>query len=253
MSIHRFPVYCLIAFSLAVVCACAIPGSYVNSSVNGVQQTYRYDEGGKKVLVYETDRTGKLTVHDPNDKRAQQMMSWQKGQQTAEAEKAGRMEKIKQAPKRKPADPIFVHVKPIDYSAVTLTDKERKDVHDNIKKYLADDKIIRFTFEEKPDEGKRSVKHALKDVRGKGENADVDVSIEITYEAGIGGRRGKLVEIKNLGLNATINSRWLGDTHKASAGCSLVDLSYGMKNFQERVKKVIVNDIGPTIPADRSL
>jgi hypothetical protein len=238
---------------LCFVAACAVPGSYVNSSVNGVQQTYRYDEGGKKVLVYETDRTGKLIVHDPNDKRAQQMMSWQKGQRKAEAEKAARMEKIRQAPKRKPTDPIFVHVKPIDDSAVTLTDKERKDVHDNIKKYLADDQIIRFTFEEKPVEGKRSVKHALKDLRGKGENADVDVSIEILYESGIGGHNGKLVEIKNLGLHATINNRWLGDTHKASAGCSLVDLSYGMKNFQDRVKKVIANDIGPTIPADRSL
>lgn len=253
MPIRRFPVYCLIAFSLAVVCACAIPGSYVTSRTNGVEQVYRYDQGGKKVLVYETDQTGKLIVHDPNDKRAQQMMSWDKNLQKAEAERAARLERIKQAPKRKPTDPIFVHVKPTDYSAVTLTDKERKDLHDNIKKYLADDQIIRFTFEEKPDEGRRSVKHALKDLRGKGDKADVDISIEIIYESGIGGHNRKLVEVKNWGLNATINNRWLGETHKASAGCSPADLSYGMKNFQERVKKVIVNDIGPTIPADRSL
>jgi hypothetical protein len=246
---------------LCFVAACAVPGSYVNSSVNGVQQTYRYDEGGKKVLVYETDRTGKLIVHDPSDKRARQMMSWQKGQQKAEAEDAARLEKIKQAPKRKPTDPIFVNIKSIDYvgDKLKLTEKDKQPIHDSIRKPFENDPIIRLLPEEQSDQagGRPNVRSAFnelgREVGGEKTNADVDIVVKVSYSMGIGGKKGKLVEVQEVDYLAIITGRQMRNKHEAKGGSTMLDIPGNTKRFVDRVKKVIVNDVGPTIPADRSL
>jgi hypothetical protein len=245
----------LIVFALFAVAACAVPGSYVNSNVNGVEKTYRYDEGGKKVLVYEVDRTGKLIVHDPNDKRAQQAMSWRKGEQQADANQAARLEKIKQAPKRKPNDPILVNIRPIDDSEIQLTEKQKKDIYDYFRKHFENDPVIRLTAEEKSDQagGRRNVRNALKDLGGKRNRADVDVVIKVNSASGIGGHNGKLVEVKELAFHATINGNWMRDTHTADGGSTMFDIPNATQRFSEKVKQIIKNDIGPTIPADRSL
>lgn len=224
-----------------------------------MEKTYRYDEGGTKVLVYEVDRTGQLIVHDPTDKRAQQMMSGRKAEQKAEAEQAARMDKIKLAPKRKPSDPIFVNLKPIDDRAVQLTEKQKKDVHDYLRKHLENDRIIRLDFEEKPEQAtdrkgvRRNARNAVKDLGAKKNNADVDVAIKVIYEMGIGGHNGKLKEVKNLGFHATIKNNWMRDTYEAKGGCSLLDIPNGTQRFTDKVKQVIRTDVGPNIPADRSL
>lgn len=58
--------------------ACAVPGSYVTTRAPGMEKTYRYDEGGKKVLVYEVDKYDTLFVYDENDRRARMMMTGRK-------------------------------------------------------------------------------------------------------------------------------------------------------------------------------
>lgn len=72
-------VYVLV-FTLFVLIftSCAIPGSYVTSRTPRSVQTYRYDEGGKKVLVYEIDNYNTLFVYDENDKQAKMMMTGRK-------------------------------------------------------------------------------------------------------------------------------------------------------------------------------
>ncbi len=68
----------VIVFMLFTFAACAVPGSYVTSRAPGMEKTYRYDEGGKKVLVYEVDKYGTLFVYDENDQRARMMMAGRK-------------------------------------------------------------------------------------------------------------------------------------------------------------------------------
>ncbi len=68
----------VIVFMLFVFTACAIPGSYVTSRTPRSVKTYRYDEGGKKVLVYEIDEYDTLFVYDENDKQAKMMMAGRK-------------------------------------------------------------------------------------------------------------------------------------------------------------------------------
>lgn len=58
--------------------ACAVPGSYVTSRTPRSVKTYRYNEAGKKVLVYEIDEYDTLFVYDENDKQAKMMMTGRK-------------------------------------------------------------------------------------------------------------------------------------------------------------------------------
>jgi len=67
-----------IVIMLFAFAACAVPGSYVTSRAPGMEKTYRYDEGGKKVLVYEVDKYGTLFVYDESDQRAKMMMAGRK-------------------------------------------------------------------------------------------------------------------------------------------------------------------------------
>jgi hypothetical protein len=242
----------LIVFVLFAVAACAVPGSYVKSTVNGVEKTYRYDEGGKKVLVYEVDhRTGNLTVHDPNDKQAQMYMSGRKWEEKAEAAQAARLEKIKQAPKRKPNDPIFVKLMPIDGSQMKMDEKQKKDIFDYFKKQFENDPVIRITGDQKSGNERRKAVSALKALAKA--PADVDVAIKVTNKSVYGTINGKLAEATAMVFQASINSNWLKDRHKAEDSGTLFDIPNATNRLSEKIKQIIKNDIGPTIPADRSL
>ncbi len=48
------------------------------TSAPGMEKTYRYDEGGKKVLVYEVDKFGTLFVYDEDDPQAKRIMAGRK-------------------------------------------------------------------------------------------------------------------------------------------------------------------------------
>lgn len=249
------------AFALFIVAACAVPGSYVNSRANGVEKTYRYDEGGKKVLVYEIDRTGELIVHDPNDKMAQMRMAGRKGEQKAEAADAARQKKIMLAPKRDSKDPIFVNIKSVEFigDKLKLTEKDKQNVRDSFRKAFENDSVIRLTPEDQtnPTGGKQSVRSAFKDlgreVSAKKSNADVDIVLKVTYGAGIGGHKGKLVEVPAMAFTAMIINRWMRDQYEEKGGSSTLDIPGSTSRLAERIKRVIRTDIGPNIPADRTL
>lgn len=246
----------LIVFVLFAVAACAVPGSYVTSTMNGVEKTYRYDEGGKKVLVYELDRgTGKATVYDPNDKRCQQYLEGEKWQQKAEAAHAARQDRIRQAPKRRPNDPIMVRFKPIDDSEIQLTEKQKKDMYDYFRKQIEGDPVIRLVAEERADRKgvRRAAATALKDLSAKGHTADVDVVIKVTSKTVYGTINNKLAEAKEMTFQATIISNWLEDSRKASDAGTLFDIPKATQRLSEKVRQIIKNEIGPTIPADKSI
>jgi hypothetical protein len=242
-------VFVLFLFAFA---ACAVPGSYVRSTVNGVEKTYRYDEGGKKVLVYEVDRTGKLTVHDPNDKQAKMMMSGRKWEEKQEAAQVVRLEKIRQAPKRRPNDPIFVNFMPIDDSEINMNEKQKKDMYDYFRKQLANDPVIRLN-EETGGSGKHKTGKVLKGIVTSALSTDVDLKIKVTSKTVYGTINGKLAEAKEMAFQASINSRWLKDKHTAEDAGTLFEIPRATQRLSQKIKKIIKDDIGPTIPADRSL
>ena len=123
---------------VAVLTLSACAGGYHTTKVNGNEKVYRINEQGNKQLVYEVDRDGNTTVHDANDPMVKQHQAAQQRQQDLQALKVQRMERLKQAPKRRHGDPIYVNL-----HSVKLGDKLKKAQHSKD----AVDKQVRAAFE----------------------------------------------------------------------------------------------------------
>ncbi len=258
MFMYRFPLYGLIVVVLLTLTACAMPpGSYSKSTVNGVEKMYRYEEGGKKTLVYEVDAAGKVTVHDANDKQAKQRLSQQKRDQQVEQANAARMEKIRHAPKRKQSDPIFVTFQPLEADEVGLNDKQKKDMFDYFKKQFENDPIIRLSARDNAKARSGEMRQILSALKGgssqKAPVSDVDLVIKVSTKTVYGFIKGKPAEGKAMVFKATITGNWLPATHKAEESGTLFELPEATRKLGDKIKKLIKEEIGPAIPADRSL
>jgi hypothetical protein len=192
-------------------------------------------------------------VHDPNDKQAQMRLSGKKWEEKADAAAAARMEKIKQAPKRKPNDPISVNFRPIDDSQIEMTEKQKKDMYDYFRKQFENDPVIRLTAEQRTDRKgvRRQAVSSLKDLVGEG--ADVDVVIKVTSKTVYGTMNGKLASAKEMRFEASVKSKWMEGKHQAEDAGTLFDIPKATHRLSEKVKQIIKNDIGPAIPANRHM
>lgn len=237
-------------YMILLVAACAIPGSYSTSKVNGVERTYRYDANGKKVLVYDIDPTGKLTVYDKNDKRAQQRMALQQGN-------ADRAEKIKLAPKRRPNDPIYVNLQPVVLGEdLKKAERPQGAISEQVKKEFQNDTVIRLVSQDS-DKDKKEKKTKMT-ILGRGSQqppkADADVSVNAYTEEVYGltkeGKPGKMIAVV---FKATITSRFALDSYKVEESGNIFQNVEVTRRFGEKVKQMIKDRIGPVIPADRSL
>lgn len=252
MPICRLLSYCLIVPALAALYACAVPGSYVTSRTNGVERVYRYDQGGKKVLVYEMAADGKLTVYDPNDSRAKMMLGHEQRQKEAAILNVAHIEKIRQAPKRKPNDPIYLNIEPIQ-DEMGLNDKQKKDMLEYFRKQFENDPIIRLVG--KSGTGTNELRKALKSLSAGSTRPDADVNLVITVSTDTvyGLRKGKLAEAKAMVFKAKITGNWIPAEQKAQEMGTLFEVPDATRKLSDKVKQLIKNEIGPTIPADRSL
>ncbi len=252
---YRLRLYGFIIPLLLALAACIMqPGSYSRITSNGSEKMYRYEEGGKKTLVYEVDAAGKLTVYDPNDKQAQQRLAQQKQQVESEQKRSARMEKIRQAPKRNQNDPISVYFLPIE-SEVEMSDKQKQDIFDYFKKQLEGDPVIRLMDNAKSRSGKmRQAASFLKNASSGRPTSDVDLRIKVSTETVYGFTKDrKPAEAKAMVFKATVTGNWLPATQKAEESGTLFQLPDATRKLSEKIKKLIKDEIGPTIPADRSL
>ena len=251
MLIFRFPAPFLVALSLAALCACAIPGSYVTSRTGGVEKVYRYDEGGKKVLVYEVNADGKLTVYDPNDSRAKMMQGHQKRQKEVEVANAAHIEKIRKAPKRKPGDPIYLYISPVE-AEIEMDDKQKKDIFDYFRKQFENDSIIHLVG--KPGTSSGELRKTLRSFTGsKQPDADAHLLITVSRDTVYGLRKGKLASAEAMVFKAKITGNWIPVERKAEDKGTLFQIPDATRRLCDTIKQLIKNEIGPTIPADRSL
>ncbi|MGE5894483.1 MAG: hypothetical protein ACM34I_10545 [bacterium] len=246
-----------IFFLILILTACAIPGSYSISTINGVEKVYRYNENKQKVLIYEVDKSGKLTVYDETDPRAQQRRAQQRLEQKVEQANADRIEKIKQAPKRRPSDPIFVYLRPIELDEqLKKAEKPKGAVFDQIKKEIGNDSVIRLVGKDKVKTGEMA--QAMNALRGdslvKAPGADVEVAIRGYLKEVYGltqqGKPGSMIAVV---FEATVTSNFLPASPKVEESGNIFRNAEVTRQLGEKIKHIIKNEIGPTIPADRSL
>ena len=247
----RFSFAMLLAAVLTLT-ACA--GGYHTTKVNGNEKVYRINEQGNKQLVYEVDRNGNTTVHDANDPIAKQHQAAQQRQQDLQALKAQRIERLQQAPKRRHGDPIYVNL-----HSVKLGDKIKKAQHSKdavdkqVRAAFESDKVIRLVS--KKDLKRQEWAEIGKALAGQNPDdasvADVEVVTRAYYKEiyGINKKTGKPGKMPAVVLEATITSNQLPAEYTVEESGHILRNAQVTQRFADRIKAVIITQIGPDLPA----
>jgi hypothetical protein len=231
--------------SLTAACMTILACStgYVTSNVNGEKKVYRVDEQGAKTLVYETDQTGKSTIHEADDPIAKQLVV---AQGTAEDVGAGKNEQQTQAglvPKRQPDDPIYVDLAPpVLDDNMQRAERSKGVVAEQIRREFVGDPIIKLTDEHNDRSG-------LLRPRIRVEAVEVSPKVSLKEAYRIDRKTGKRSKILAVVFEATIVSKMPPASYKVSESGHVLKNVEVSKRFAKQVKQVILKKIGPNIPA----
>jgi hypothetical protein len=228
------------AFFTIVGCS----GGYYTANVNGEKKVYRVDEHGAKTLVYETDQNGKTTIHDADDPMAKRQAVAQEIAEQPSAKRADQFEQFSRTSKRQLSDLIYVSLAPpVLDTQMQKAERSKGAVAEQIRSEFEADPVIRLIEEN----GSRS---GLLKPHGAA-SADVEVLPKVSLKEAYGidrktGKPGKMLAVV---FEATITTQVPPATYNVSeSGHVLRNLEIS-KRFAKQVKQVILEKIGPNIPA----
>ncbi len=228
---------------LAAVCATilACSGGYYTSNTNGEKKVYRVDEQGVKTLVYETDQTGKTTIHEADDPMAKQHAT----AQTRDKEYGAKTEQgiqLSLAPKRQPDDPIYVDLAPpVLDDNMQRAERSKGVVAEQIRREFVGDPIIKLTDEHRDRSG-------ILRPRIRVDVVEVSPKVSLKEAYGIDRNTGKRSKILAITFEATITSKMPPATYTVSESGHVLKNAEVSKRFAKQVKQVILEKIGPIIP-----
>lgn len=234
--------YCVAVLCLALT-ACA--GGYDTSKANGEKKVHGVKEQETKTLVYETDSNGQATVHDAEDPMAKRQVAAQELSDQMRARKAEQLEALSTTPKRQPQDPIYVSLAPpVLDDKMQQAEKPKGAVAQQIRSEFVSDPIIQLVPGSKNADGQRTV-------RATPSIADVEVASKVSMKEVVGvnrktGKPGKMVAIV---FEATITSQVPPASHTVLESGHVLQNVEVSKRFARQVKQVILEKIGPDIPA----
>jgi hypothetical protein len=176
-------------------------------------------------------------------------------QQLAEADrqaKANRIERIKQSKKRSAKDPIYVVLHPTELDkALKKAEKHKGAVYDQIRQEFESDRIIRLITEKN---GKKSSWSKLrKSFRKSKVDVEVNTRSYLKKMTGINKKTGKITEMTAIVFEATITSNYLPESYNVIEAGNIFRNPEVTQRFADKIKRVIKYQIGPGIPADRTI
>jgi hypothetical protein len=235
-------IYACFAAAFFMIAACS--GGYYTANVNGGKKVYRIDEHGAQILVYETDQNGRTTVHDADDPMAKREAAAQEVAERTSAKQANQLEPLNRTSKRQPSDPIYVSLAPPVLDAqMEKAERSKGAVEEQIRSELEADPVIRLIEENRNQSGLLKPHAAA--------SADVEVLPKVSLKEAYGidrktGKPGKMLAVV---FEATITTQVPPATYNVSeSGHVLRNLEIS-KRFAKQVKQVILEKIGPSIPA----
>ena len=234
---------CCVGVLCLALTACA--GGYYTSKANGEKKVYRVDEQGTKTLVYETDLNGQTTIHDTQDPMAKRQVAAQEMAEQIRAKKAAQIEALSAAPKRQAEDPIYVSLPPpVLDGKMQQAEKPKGAVAQQIRNEFASDPIIKLVGENQNMAG-------VGKLRATPSIADVEVASKVSMKEVVGvnrktGKPGKMVAIV---FEATITSQVPPASYTVLESGHVLQNVEVSKRFARQVKQVILEKIGPDIPA----
>ena len=235
--------YCVAVLCLALT-AC-VGGDY-SSKANGEKNVYPVDEQGAKTLVYETDPKLQTTIHDTQDPMIKRQVATQEMAEQILARKTVKLETISAAPKRQPEDPIYVSLAPpILDGKMQQAEKPKGAVAQQIRNEFDSDPIIKLVAGSQNRAGQWKP-------RATPSIADVEVSSKVSIKEVYSmnrqtGKPGKMIAVV---FEATITSQVPPASYTVSESGHILENMEVSKRFARQVKQVIVEKIGPGIPAN---
>lgn len=223
--------------------ACA--GGYYTSNVNGEKKVYSVDEQGTRNLVYETDQNGQTTIHDAQDPLAKRQLAAQEMAEQVKARKAAQLEVLSDAPKRQPQDPIYVSLAPpVLDGKMQQAEKPKGAVAQQIRSEFTSDPIIQLVPGSQNTAG-RSKPFATHSI------ADVEVAPKVSLKEvyGVNRKTGKPGMIVAIVFEATITSQVPPASYTVTESGHVLQNVEVSKRFARQIKQVILEKIGPGIPA----
>ncbi len=242
------PMTLLSPYYVAVLCLAltACVGGDYTSKANGEKNVYPVVEQGAKTLVYETGQKLQTTIHDAQDPMVKRQVAAQEMADQIRGRKAAKIDTLSTAPKRQPEDPIYVNLAPPVLDGKMQQAEEPKGVvAQHIRNEFASDPIIKLVAGNRNREGQWKP-------RSTPSIADVEVSSKVSIKEVYGinrktGKPGKMVEVV---FEATITSQVPPATYTVSESGHVMQNVEISKRFAKQVRQVIVEKIGPSIPAN---
>ena len=241
---HSIQMIISACFASAIFTIAACSGGYYTANVSGEKKVYRVDEYGAKPLVYETDQNGKTTIQDTDDPMATRQPAAQEIAEHLSAKRADHFEQLSRTLKRQQSDPIYVSLAPPVLDAqMQKAERSKGAVAEQIRNEFEADPIIRLIEENRNRSGLLKPHVAA--------SADVEVwpKVSLKEAYGIDRKTGKPSKTLAVVFEATITSQVPPATYNVSeAGHALRNLEVS-KRFAKQIKQVILEKIGPGIPA----
>jgi hypothetical protein len=245
----------LVALVLSLL-ACS--AGYRTVIVNGEKKVYKVDEEGNKTLVYQVHKDGTTTVHDESDPRYQQHRAEERRAEEARKAEVARLERIKDAPKRRAGEPIYVALHDTELGeSMKKAERTRGAVHEQIRKEFSSDKVIQLV--NRKDLEREDFDQLARALAGKNPNAapvaDVEVRSRVYLKetVGMNSKTGKMASMPLLHFEATITSNYVPAEYTVHEKGTVFQNVQATKRFANEIKRVIKKEIGPTLPADRTL
>lgn len=253
-TVSRFLIVTLVAVFAVSVSGCM--SGYRTSTRNGHEKVYFVDDDGNKTLVYETAKDGTVTIHDESDPKAQQVMQAQAAQEKSELADLDRVERIKTAPKRTPGEQIRVIFYDIELGP-KLAEAEHSDhaIYQEVAQHFQNDPVIQLVSGNSSTS--REIQQMTRAMSGKSTKtappSDVDVVSRAYLKEVYGLRDGKPASAWHVAFEARITCNYLPAELTVTEEGNMFRNGEVARLFAEKIMDAIKNEIGPTLPADRSL
>ncbi|MDH5741342.1 MAG: hypothetical protein OEY77_13555 [Nitrospira sp.] len=242
-AIHAMNIARLACFTGICLAMEACSGGYYTADMNGEKKVYRVDEQGAKTLVYETDQAGKTTIHDVDDPMAKKQVAAQEIAEQVSAQRTEQLEQLSVGPKRQANDPIYVTLAPpVLDDNMQRAERSKGVVAEQIRREFIGDPIIKLTDEHRNRSG-------LLKSRIRVDAVEVSPKVSLKEAYGVDRKTGKRSKILAVVFEATITSQVPPATYTVSESGHVLKNVEVSKRFAKQVKQVILEKIGPNIPA----
>lgn len=227
---------CLVMVCLALA-ACS--GGPYTSKVN------RIDGQGTKAGVQETDQDGQTTIQNTQDSKTKRQGLGQHITEQRRAKKVEQLETLRSTPRRRPNDPIYVNLMPpVLDSKMQQAEKSKGAVERQIRIDLTSDSIIKLVEGDRmfSDRGTSRAAPSIADVEVSPKVSIKDVYVLQSHT----GKPGKMTAVV---FEATITCQDPPVTSTVSETGDMLQKVETSKRFARQIKQVILERIGPGIPA----